>query len=159
MVSNATFNSFKLYRGVQFYLWRKPEYLEKTTDLSQATDKLNYILFYRVHTPRVGLAFTTLVAQALIAQVVVNPTTLRSRRPLKSVGARKLKDKNIIANVDSYYLGLKKLLEDYSQRDSVVLLFYVSLLILASTTNNVLCCQYKSNATYVIAWSIRNKGN
>jgi hypothetical protein len=75
------------------------------------------------------------------------------------VGARKLKDKNIIANVDSYYLGLKKLLENYSQRDSVVLLFYVSLLILASTTNNVLCCQYKSNATYGIAWSIKNKGN
>ena len=31
---------FQLYRGGQFYWWRKQEYPEKTTDLSQVTDKL-----------------------------------------------------------------------------------------------------------------------
>ena len=31
---------FQLYRGDQFYWWRKPECSEKTTDLSQVTDKL-----------------------------------------------------------------------------------------------------------------------
>ena len=28
---------FQLYRGCQFYWWRKPEYPEKTTDLPQVT--------------------------------------------------------------------------------------------------------------------------
>jgi len=31
---------FQLYRGAQFYWWRKPEYPEKTSDLPQDTDKL-----------------------------------------------------------------------------------------------------------------------
>ena len=46
---------FQLYHGGQFYLQRKPEYPEKTTD------KLYHIMLYRAHLACAGFKLTTLV--------------------------------------------------------------------------------------------------
>ena len=45
MVVNAIFNNIS---GISFYWWRKPEYREKTTVLTEVTDELYHIMLYQI---------------------------------------------------------------------------------------------------------------
>jgi hypothetical protein len=85
----------QLYRSGKFYWWRKPEYTEKTTDLSQITEKLYHILLHSVNLSWEGSLDTIInnhlyiTVNGLSLEQPLNCAVARSNKQLMIKWARK----------------------------------------------------------------------
>jgi hypothetical protein len=73
---------FQLYRGDQFYWWRKSEYLGKTTDLLQVTDKLTVVTSTHCHERGLNSQLLVMICIDCIGSCKSNYHTIKTTEAL-----------------------------------------------------------------------------